>query len=115
MRQVSLTETENKTLPHRIVYKVDPSQSEEKKVEEGNDGYDVTVVRQAVRQDGTMYSDSFRSVYDAVDTVITYKDAKQMEKDKKAAEKPAAPSGGDSPAGTKPADDTSGEPSRRPA
>lgn len=115
MRQVSLTETENKTLPHRTVYKVDPSQSEEKKVEEGNDGYDVTVVRQAVRQDGTMYSDSFRSVYDAVDTVITYKDAKQMEKDKKAAEKPAAPSGGDSPAGTKPAESASGEPSRRPA
>lgn len=94
-RSSAVLETEQKTIPHRTVYKVDPAQQEAKKTEEGNDGYDVTVIQRAVRQDGTIYSDSFRSVYDAVDTVITYKDQKQMEADRKAAEdaakKAAAP------------------------
>lgn len=38
-------ETECKTLPHKTVRKVDPSQKEEKKTEEGSDGCDATVIR----------------------------------------------------------------------
>lgn len=80
---VSITETANKTLPHKTVLKADPAQKEDKKVEEGNDGYDVTIAQRVVRKDGSTYSDTFRSVYDAVDTVITYKDPKVMEEAKK--------------------------------
>ncbi len=88
-RSSAVLETEQKTFPHKTVYRTDSQQAEPKKVEEGNDGYDVTVVQRAVRGDGTIYSDSFRSVYDAVDTVITYKDGKQMEAEKRAAEEAA--------------------------
>lgn len=80
---VSITETANKTLPHKTVLKADPAQKEDKKVEEGNDGYDVTIAQRVVRKDGSTYSDTFRSVYDAVDTVITYKDPQVMEEAKK--------------------------------
>lgn len=90
LQAVDLPEVENKTLPHTTVYKVDPSQAEERKEEEGNDGYDVTVVQQVTYSDGSRYQNSFRSVYDAVDTVITFKDAVKMEKEKKAAEKKEA-------------------------
>lgn len=88
---VAFAETERKTLPHKTVYRADPAQAEAKKTEAGNDGCDVTVVRTVTRRDGSAWTDSFRSVYDAVDTVVTYKDPKQMEKDRQAAEKAKAP------------------------
>lgn len=90
LQAVDLPEVENKTMPHTTIFKVDPSQAEERKEEEGNDGYDVTVVQQVVYSDGSRYENSFRSVYDVVDTVITFKDAAKMEKEKKAFEKKEA-------------------------
>lgn len=86
-------ETECKTLPHKTVRKVDPSQKEEKKTEEGSDGCDATVIRRVTFSDGSGQYDSFRSVYDAVDTVITYNSEKAMKADiekENAAKKAAA-------------------------
>ena len=80
---VSIQEVANATLPHKTVMKVNPSQQEDRKTEEGNDGYDVTVIQRAVWKDGRTHSDSFRSIYDAVDTVITFKDQKKMDEEKK--------------------------------
>lgn len=84
---VSIEETENKKLPHKTVERVDPSQQENKKVEEGNDGYDVTVATHAVFADGRTHSDTFRSFYEPVDTVVTYKSQKLLDE----AKKPAKP------------------------
>ena len=82
-RSAVVAETDNRTLPHKTVLKLDPAQQEERKTEEGNDGYDVTVVQRVVRSDGSTYSDSFRSLYDAVDTVITFKTKEALEAEKK--------------------------------
>ena len=95
-KSVAIQETDNKTLPHKTVFKLDPSQQEDRKVEEGNDGYDVTVIQRAVFQDGRTYHDSFRSVYDAVDTVVTFK--KQADLDAEKAKMDSAAAGGVNPA-----------------
>lgn len=89
-------ETSNKTLSHKTVLKLDPSQQEDRKVEEGNDGYDVTVIQRAVFRDGRTYHDSFRSVYDAVDTVVTFK--KQADLDAEEAKIDSAAEDGLNPA-----------------
>ncbi len=81
-KSVAIQETANKTLPHKTVLKLDSAQQEDRKVEEGNDGYDVTVIQRAVFQDGRTYSDSFRSVYDAVDTVVTFKKQEDLDAEK---------------------------------
>lgn len=116
-QHVALAETEHTTLPHKTVCRADPAQAEPKKTEEGNDGYDVTVVRTVTRRDETAWSDSFRSVYDAVDTVITYKDPKQMGKDRQAAEaadKAAAAKSGAAQQGRAPAEDRPAAPAPAP-
>lgn len=87
---VSIQETANKTLPNKVVYKADAAQQEDKKVEEGNEGYDVTIAEHITRKDGSAYSDTFRSIYDPVDTIITFKDPNVMEAEKaKATNNPA--------------------------
>lgn len=85
-QKVELEETEKKELPFRTMYQVDPVQGEEKRIEPGRKGFDVTVTRKVTRQDGTEWSDTFRSLYEAVDAVATYRDPVKMEADKKAAE-----------------------------
>lgn len=87
---VSLAETERKTLPHTIAFTLNPSQTEDLVMEEGNDGCDVTVNREVLFRDGSRFSDSFRSVYDAVDTVYAYRTKQLLEKDRKKWEKASA-------------------------
>ncbi len=72
--------TKQKVLHHKTVCRTDPSQQEEQKTEEGNDGYDVTVTRTVRWGNGYVLTDSFRSVYDPVKTVITFRDQDQAEK-----------------------------------
>ena len=88
--KAEMVEMEKKELPFRTVWQTDPAQGEDVCIEEGHKGYDVTVTRHLTWPDGTERTDTFRSVYDPVDTVMTYRDGAQMEKDKKAAEEAAA-------------------------
>jgi vancomycin resistance protein YoaR len=75
---VSIRLTDKKRIPHGRVFKTDPSLTEDKKVEEGQDGYKLTVKQEVSWKNGKKFSDTFYSVYDRVDTVITYKDASAM-------------------------------------
>ena len=70
---VDISEVENETLPFRTVTRIDPSQEEEKKVEEGHEGYNVRINQSVSWADGRTYHDSFYSDYEPVDTIITYK------------------------------------------
>ncbi len=79
---VDISEVENETLPFETITRIDPSQEEEKKVEEGHEGYNVRINQSVSWADGRVYHDSFYSDYEPVNTIITYK------KDPKA--KPAA-------------------------
>lgn len=71
---VKLTKTQDETVPFKTVTKVDPSQKEDKKVEEGHEGRNVTITQDVKWADGRIYHDTFYSDYEAVDTVVTYKE-----------------------------------------
>ncbi len=91
---VAVWEESCAVLPHGKKERIDPAQTQEKTVEEGHDGYDVLVVRHVAWPDGRVQNDSFRSVYDSVDDVYTYKeDPKKKAAEKKAQEKAAKKSG----------------------
>lgn len=70
---VDISEVENETLPFKTITRIDPSQEEEKKVEEGHEGYNVRINQSVTWADGRTYHDSFYSDYEPVDTIITYK------------------------------------------
>ncbi len=70
---VDISEVENETLPFETITRIDPSQEEEKKVEEGHEGYNVRINQTVTWADGRTYHDSFYSDYEPVDTIITYK------------------------------------------
>ncbi len=89
---VDISEVENETLPFKTITRIDPSQEEEKKVEEGHEGYNVRVNQSVSWPDGRVYHDSFYSDYEPVDTIITYKKDPAVaakEKEKAKAEKKA--------------------------
>ena len=90
--EAAVYEISCETIPNKKVFKTNPAQNEEVLTEEGNDGYDVVVCQSISWADGRTYQDSFRSVYDAVDDVITYKDAAKMKaaEDKALGRVPAA-------------------------
>ena len=75
---VDLSLIKDETLPFKTVYRTDPSQEEKKKVDEGHEGRNVTLRQSAVWADGRQYTDFFESDYEPVDTVITFKDAKDV-------------------------------------
>ena len=91
-KEAAVYEVSCETLPNKKVFKTNPAQAEEVLTEEGNVGYDVVVCQSISWADGRTYQDSFRSVYDAVDDVITYKDAAKMKaaEDKALGRVPAA-------------------------
>ena len=60
---------------------LDPSQKEEQKTEEGHEGKNVTVKQSVKWADGRVYHDLFESDYEAVDTVITYKNKEDLPKE----------------------------------
>lgn len=81
-KSVSITETSRKALPFKTVFKADPAQQEDKQVEEGNEGIDIMLAQKVVRADGSVYQDTYESLYDPVDTIITFKDPAMMEAEK---------------------------------
>ena len=84
---INLLKTQDETLPFKTVTKIDPSQKEAKKVEEGHEGRNVTI-RQIVRwADGRTYQDSFLSDYEPVDTVITLNKKEEPKPQPKAGKK----------------------------
>lgn len=70
---VEIAQKSDEVLPFKTVTRVDPSQEEDKKVEEGHEGHSVLVTQSVKWADGRIYHDSFFSDYEPVDTVITYK------------------------------------------
>lgn len=77
----SVARISGEDIPFKEVTVIDPSQKEDKTVEEGHLGYLVTI-RQAVRwKDGRTYEDTFTSRYDPVDTVITLKKEPKKKED----------------------------------
>ena len=70
---VEITQKSDEVLPFKTVTRIDPSQEEEKKVEEGHEGHNVLVTQSVKWADGRIYHDSFFSDYEPIDTVITYK------------------------------------------
>lgn len=68
---VDLSKTRDETLPFKTVTKIDPSQKEAKKVEDGHEGRNVTIQQTVKWADGRTYQDTFFSDYEPVDTVIT--------------------------------------------
>ena len=70
---VEIAKKSDEVLPFKTVPRIDPSQEEEKKVEEGHEGHNVLVTQSVKWADGRIYHDSFFSDYEPVDTVITYK------------------------------------------
>lgn len=88
----NITEENLKEIPNKTIFKADPNQQEDQKMEEGNKGYQLSIRQSVKRRDGTAYSDTFYSDYEAVDDVITFKDpAKKAEAEAAAAEKAADP------------------------
>jgi len=84
---INLLKTQDETLPFKTVTKIDPSQKEAKKVEEGHEGRNVTI-QQIVRwADGRTYQDSFLSDYEPVDTVITLNKKEEPKPQPKAGKK----------------------------
>lgn len=81
----------NDVIPNKTKTKIDPSQKENKKTDEGHDGRHVVVTQNVKWADGRTYHDTFYSDYDPVDTVITYK----SESDRKADEDKAKSEGND--------------------
>lgn len=87
---VDLSKTQDETLPFKTVTKIDPSQKEARKVEEGHEGRNVTIQQTVKWADGRTYQDSFLSDYEPVDTVITLnkkEEPKPAPKAKKKSEK----------------------------
>lgn len=78
---VDISKTKEETLPFKTVSRVDPAQQEDKKTEEGHEGKNVTVKQSVKWADGRVYHDLFESDYEAVDTVITYKNKEDVPQD----------------------------------
>lgn len=78
---VDLSKTKDDTLPFKTVNKVDPAQKEDKKVDEGYEGRNVTIKQSVKWADGRVYHDLFESDYEAVDTVVTYKNPEDVPKE----------------------------------
>ncbi|MDY6085052.1 MAG: VanW family protein [Dialister sp.] len=71
-------------LPFNVVTVIDPSQKEEKIVEEGHPGYHAVIFQSVRWRDGRVREDTFTSWYDPVDTVVTLNKApKQAKAEKK--------------------------------
>lgn len=70
---VSIREEKNETVPFREVVKTDPSQKEEKKIEEGAEGRIVRISQNIQWKDGRTWHDTFDSDYEPTDRVITYR------------------------------------------
>ena len=91
---VAIWEDSCNVMPHGKTERIDATQAQAVSVEEGHDGYDVLVVRHVAWPDGRVQNDSFRSVYDPVDDIYTYKeDPKKKAAEKKAQEKNQKKSG----------------------
>lgn len=88
---VDISTDKNDVIPNKTKTKIDPSQKENKKTDEGHDGRHVVVTQNVKWADGRTYHDTFYSDYDPVDTVITYK----SESDRKADEDKAKSEGND--------------------
>ena len=69
-RDVAISVREVDILHHGTVTKVDDSQVGDS-VEEGHDGKQLMTTRRVIMHDGNSYTDTFESIYDPVDTVIT--------------------------------------------
>lgn len=78
---VDISKTKEETVPFKTINRVDPSQKEEQKTEEGHEGKNVTVKQSVKWADGRVYHDLFESDYEAVDTVITYKNKEDLPKE----------------------------------
>ena len=68
---VSIDTLKDVTIAHKTITRIDPSQKEEKKVEEGHDGRDVVISQNVEWADGRTFHDTFASDYEAVDTIVT--------------------------------------------
>lgn len=69
---VTISKTKEETLPFKTITRVDLSQKEDCKTEEGHEGYNVTIAQDVKWADGRTYHDTFFSDYEPVDTVVTY-------------------------------------------
>lgn len=78
---VDISKIKEETVPFKTVNRLDPSQKEDKKTEEGHEGKNVTIKQSVKWADGRVYHDTFESDYEAVDTVVTYKNKKDLPKD----------------------------------
>lgn len=78
---VDISKTKEETLPFKTVNRVDPAQKEDKKTEEGHEGKNVTIKQSVKWADGRVYNDLFESDYEAVDTVVTYKNKEDLPKE----------------------------------
>ena len=76
-----ISKIKEETVPFKTVNRLDPSQKEDKKTEEGHEGKNVTIKQSVKWADGRVYHDTFESDYEAVDTVVTYKNKKDLPKD----------------------------------
>lgn len=78
---VDISKIKEETVPFKTVNRLDPSQKEDKKTEEGHEGKNVTIKQSVKWADGRVYHDIFESDYEAVDTVVTYKNKEDLPKD----------------------------------
>lgn len=69
-KSVTLNLTDKKVVDYKTITKNDSTIKAAKEIEEGHNGYDVTVTRQVIEPDGQHWSDRIVSQYDPVDTVI---------------------------------------------
>ena len=72
-QNVKLTKTKEEALPFGEETKIDPKQTENKKVIPGHEGKKVILSQDVIWADGRRYHDIFESDYEPVNTVITLK------------------------------------------